>query len=168
MLCRDRTSLISVLYKGTLTKRVVDGASAIHSWGDGRVESGNPLTKLLLWSNITVMETTASISWAPTLEYALYTVKYKVSQPCPALCSPMDCSLPGFSVHGILQARILEWVDVSFSRGFSHPREQTQISHIVGSFFTVWATNKSPIYEQVPFQECVCKSSLFLSPTELA
>ena len=43
--------------------------------------------------------------------------KVKISQSCPTLCDPMDCSLPGFSVHGILQARILEWVAIPFSRG---------------------------------------------------
>ena len=47
----------------------------------------------------------------------------RVPQLCPTLCDPMGCSLPGFSVHGILQARILEWVTVSFSRGSSRPRD---------------------------------------------
>ena len=51
-----------------------------------------------------------------------------VSQSCPALCSPVDHGLPGFSVHGILQARILEGVAISFSRGSSRPRDWTQIS----------------------------------------
>jgi len=45
----------------------------------------------------------------------------EVTQSCPTLCDPMDCSLPGFSIHGILQARILEWVTISFSRGSSYP-----------------------------------------------
>ena len=45
----------------------------------------------------------------------------EVAQSCPTLCNPVDCSLPGFSVHGILQARILEWVTISFSRGSSRP-----------------------------------------------
>ena len=53
-----------------------------------------------------------------------------VAQSCPTLCGPMDCSLPGSSVHGILQARILEWIAISFSRGFSQPRDQTQVSYI--------------------------------------
>ena len=44
-------------------------------------------------------------------------MKVKVAQSCQTLCDPMDCSLPGFSIHGILQARILEWVGISFSRG---------------------------------------------------
>jgi len=43
----------------------------------------------------------------------------EVTQSCPTLCDPMDCSLPGFSVHGIFQARVLEWVAISFSRGSS-------------------------------------------------
>ena len=48
------------------------------------------------------------------------------------LCDPMDCSPPGSSVHGILQARVLEWVAISFSRGYSQPRGWTQVSHIAG------------------------------------
>ena len=54
----------------------------------------------------------------------------------------MDCSLPGSSVHGILQARILEWVAISFSRGSSRPRARTQVSHIAGRFFTIRATRE--------------------------
>ena len=50
----------------------------------------------------------------------------EVAQPCPTLCDPMDCSLPSFSVHGVFQARILEWVSISFSRGSSPPRDQTR------------------------------------------
>ena len=60
-----------------------------------------------------------------------------VAQSCPTLCNPMDCSLPGSSVHGILRARILEYAAIPFSRGFSQPRDQTQVSHIAGGFFTV-------------------------------
>ena len=52
----------------------------------------------------------------------------KVAQLCPTLCNPMDCSLPGSSVHGILQAKILEWVSVPFSKESSQPRDQTQVS----------------------------------------
>ena len=67
----------------------------------------------------------------------------EVAQSCPTLCDPMDCSLPGFSVHGILQARILEWVTISFSRGSSRPRDRTRISHIGGRCFNLWATRKT-------------------------
>ena len=52
------------------------------------------------------------------------------------LCDPVDCSLLGSSLHGILQARILEWVAISFSRGVSQPRDQTQVSRIGGRCFT--------------------------------
>ena len=60
----------------------------------------------------------------------------KVTQSCLTLCDPTDCSPPGSSVHGILQARILEWVAISFSRGSSRPRDQTQVSYIAGGLFT--------------------------------
>ena len=63
-----------------------------------------------------------------------------VAQSCPTLCNPMDCSAPGSSVHGIPQARILEWVAMPFSRGSSQPKDQTWVSCIAGRFFTIWAT----------------------------
>ena len=66
----------------------------------------------------------------------------KVTQSCPTLWDPMDCSLPGSSVYGILQVRILEWVTMSFSRGSSQPRGQIQVFHIASGLFTVWATRK--------------------------
>ena len=56
----------------------------------------------------------------------------EVAQSSPTLCNPVDCNLPGSSVHGILQARILEWVAISFSRGSSWPKDQTRVSHIAG------------------------------------
>ena len=55
----------------------------------------------------------------------------------------MDYRPPGSSVHGILQARILEWVAIPFSRGSSQPRDWTWVSHITGRFFTVWATREA-------------------------
>ena len=58
------------------------------------------------------------------------------------LCDPMGCSLPGSSIHGIFQARVLEWVSISFSRRSSPPRDRTQVSYIVGRRFTVWATRE--------------------------
>ena len=62
---------------------------------------------------------------------------YLVAQSCLTLCDPKDCSLPGSSVHGILQARILEWVAMPSSWGSSPPRYLTQVSHIAGGSFTV-------------------------------
>ena len=61
----------------------------------------------------------------------------KVVQSCPIFCDPMDSSLAGSSVHGILQTRILEWVVIPFSRGPSQPRDRTQVSCIAGGFFTI-------------------------------
>ena len=68
---------------------------------------------------------------------------WAVSQSCPILCDPMDCSLPGSPVHGILQARTLEWIAMLSSRGSSQPRDRTQVSHVAGGFFTDWATKYS-------------------------
>ena len=70
-----------------------------------------------------------------------------VSKSCPTLCNPTDCSPPGSSVHRILQARILEWVAISFSRGSSRPRDWTCISCIAGGFFT---SEESPDYKCYP------------------
>ena len=68
-----------------------------------------------------------------------------VTQLRPTLCDPMDYnSLPTSSVHGILQARILEWVAIFFSRGSSWPKDWTWVSCISGGFFTLWATRKAP------------------------
>ena len=74
--------------------------------------------------------------------YKLYVLRL-VIQLCLTLCDPMNCSLPGSSVHGILQTRILEWVVMPFSRGSSQPRDRTQVSRIVGGFFTIWATREA-------------------------
>ena len=66
----------------------------------------------------------------------------EIAQSCPTV-QPHDYRLPGFSIHGIFQARILEWVAISFSRRSSQPRDQTQVSSIVSRCFTVWATREN-------------------------
>ena len=68
------------------------------------------------------------------------TTESKFTQSYPTLCDPMDCSLPGSSVHGIFQAIVLEWIAISFSRGSSRPRDRVQVSRIVDKRFTAWAT----------------------------
>ena len=73
----------------------------------------------------------------------LYMKMNEVTQSCLTLCDPVDCSLPGLSVHGIFQARVPEWVAISFSRGYSWPRDWTQVSHIAGRLFTLWATREA-------------------------
>ena len=66
----------------------------------------------------------------------------EVAQSCPPLCDSMDCSLPGSYVHGIFQARVLEWVTISFSRESSWPRDRTWFSCVAGRFFAIWATRE--------------------------
>ena len=77
------------------------------------------------------------ISQRPSVEFS------SVAQSCQTLCDPMDGNLPGSVVHGIFQARILEWAAISFSRGSSQPRDRTWISCIADRRFTVWATREA-------------------------
>ena len=76
-------------------------------------------------------------------------VKVKVTQSCLTLCDPIDFSPPGSTVRGILQVSILEWVAVPFFKWSFLPRDWTQISHIAGGFFTVWAIRET----HLPMQE---------------
>ena len=69
------------------------------------------------------------------------TLKVKIIQLCPTLCNLMD-----YRVHGILQARILDWVVFPFSRGSSQPRDWTQVSHIADGFFSSWVTREAQEY----------------------
>ena len=74
-----------------------------------------------------------------TTKWINYSLRAQLLQLCPTLCDPMNCNLPGSSVHGILQATILEWVAMSCSRGSSQPRDGTHVSCgfcIAGGFFT--------------------------------
>ena len=87
----------------------------------------------------------------------------EVAQSCPTLSDPMDCSLPGFSVHGIFQARRLEWIAISYSRGFSWPRDWTWVLTspvLAGGFFkTQCFSQKKKCLSTIP----ICK----LSPLRL-
>ena len=75
----------------------------------------------------------------------------EVALSCPILCDPMDCSPPGSSVHGIFQARILEWVAIFFSRVSSWPRDGTQVFRIAGRRFTVWAIREARTHTHATF-----------------
>ena len=79
------------------------------------------------------------------------------TQSCPTLCDPIDCSPPGSSVFGILQARIPGWIAICFSRGSSQPRDWTQVSCIAGRFFAIWATMEDL---------CVPKCDAILAPLD--
>ena len=128
---------------------------------------------LSCWCHPTLSSSVAPFSSCPRLSYLLYLgmkptkkthVPYHkngatpspdiwawcllvlVTQSCPTLCDPMDCSPPGSSVHGILQARILEGVAIPFSRGSSPPRNWTQVSWIAVGFFTIWAARGAHVF----------------------
>ena len=96
-----------------------------HKWNVWNI-SLMSLIELLSLINITIQE-----------------VEVLVAQSCQTLCDPMDCSLPGSSVHGILQVRISEWVSISFSRRSFWPWDWTQVACIAGRFFTIWATREA-------------------------
>ena len=87
-----------------------------------------PDEQLPVWgaSSITRVQHFSRCAQALSTSFRLDHGEAKVAQSCPPLCGPMDCCLPGSSVHGILQARILEWVAISFSKGSSQPRDRTQ------------------------------------------
>ena len=80
--------------------------------------------------------------WVRVERFGKWKCRKLVAQSCLTLCDPMDYSPPGSSVHGIFQARVLEWVAIFFSRGSSQPRDRTWVSHIVSRRFTHWATRE--------------------------
>ena len=91
---------------------------------------------------------------APCLPFEIFRLARHYSnmcmhtQSCLTLCDPMDCSPPGSFVHGISQARILEWVTISFSRGCSWPRDWSHVSYVsalASRFFKHWATWEAPL-----------------------
>ena len=84
----------------------------------------------------------------------------EVTQLYPTLCNLIDCSLPGSSIHGILQARILEWVAISFSRGPSQPRGRTQVSRIAGRCFNLWAVYSHSILQGIALVPGICNQSV--------
>ena len=120
------------------------GLSPINSW---QIEGGNVevvTNFLFLGSKITA---NGDCSHKIRRHLLLGRKEREVTQSCPILCDPMDCNLPGSSVHGIFQARALEWVAISFSRGSSQPRAQTQVSCIAGRHFTVWVTREGKLWQ---------------------
>ena len=84
-------------------------------------------------------------------------VKVLAVQSCPTVCTPMDCSLPGSSVHGFLQARILEWVAIPYSKEYSQWRDQTQVFWIAGRFFMVWVTRDSNTTNTTYWELILCE-----------
>ena len=108
-----------------------------------------------------------SVLFAVTVECFNYTyiLEREVAQSCPTLCDSMGCSLPGSSDYGIFQARILEWVAISFCRGSSRPRDWTQVSSTAGRRFILWATSEAHTYILDPtlyYQYCLHHEYSFL------
>ena len=104
------------------------------------------LGMVLITASCTMSQTSIHISsgtLSDLISWICLSLPLLVAHLCPTLCDPMGCSPPGSSVHGILQARILEWVAMPFSRESSRPRYQTFVSCIAGRFCTIWATNEA-------------------------
>ena len=123
----------------TYNKRLYS-SSSLHAI---RVVSSAYLRLLIFLPEI-LIPACASSSPAFLVMYSAYKLwkesESEVAQSCLTLCNPVDSSIPDSSIHGILQARILEWVAISFSWESSQPRYQTLVSHIAGRFFIIWAT----------------------------
>ena len=96
-----------------------------------------------------VLEIWRDLGTYPVLQMLINIREREVSQSCLTLCDPMDCSLPGSSVHEIFQAIVLEWIAISFSKGSSQLRDWTRVSCIVDRCFTVWATREVQINIQL-------------------
>ena len=78
--------------------------------------------------------------------FSLWKSEGEVAQSCPTLCDHIGCSLPGSSIHGVFQARVLGWVAISFSRGSSKPRDQTPVSHIAADSLPCEPPGKPLVY----------------------
>ena len=115
----------------------------------------------LYWCILGVLTYTHSQQITPTPEYESESATHFC---CIQLfCDPMDCRLPDSSVHGILQARILQWVANFFSRGSLWPRDWTWGSRIAGQFFTIWVTREAPHQNisSVQFSRSIVSDSLW-------
>ena len=110
------------------------GAQILSCWTI-RQSLSNPFLDPFLYGPFQRMSSPVLYSKSLLVIYFIH--ESEVTQSCLTLCDPMDCSPPGSSIHGIFQARVLEWVAISSSRRSSRPRDGTRVSHIVGRCFTV-------------------------------
>ena len=131
---------IHMLKPGASVK--VAGGEAFGSGGSlGQVDGALTLGLVPLWKRLRECPGLFHHMKTQRRHSSMQQVKWnEVDQSCLTLCDPMVCSLPGSSIHGIFQARVLEWVATAFSRGSSWPRDQIRVSCIAGRRFTVWAT----------------------------
>ena len=126
-------SLLGSLVHGITQARILEKVVISSSRGSSWTRDGTCIS-----CTVGRFFTTKSLKWS------------EVTQSCPTLCDPMDCSLPGSSLHGILQTRVLEWVAISFSRGSSQPRDWTWVSCIPGRRFNIWATREACCHYMEP------------------
>ena len=118
------------------------------------------------WKNRIIIQTSPMTGYGPVAVLLFLTPEQnlwfwcmrarRVSQSCPTLCNPMDCSPPGSSAHGISKARILEWVAMPSSRGSSQSRDRTHISCIGRWVLYPWATRKCSWYPLSVLQQSTC------------
>ena len=129
----DCSPLVSSVY-GILQARILEWVAMPSSRGSSRPRD---------WTCVSCGSCIAGgfFTTEPPEKPERFGVKDQVTQLCTSLCDPMD-----YTGHGILQARILEWVAFSFSRGSSQLRDQTQVSCIAGRFFISWATREAQDY----------------------
>ena len=113
------------------------------TWNVARSCHSNGVCCGLRWAVSCTRSSWATYGYHALSRHSRGLEKALVTQLCPTLCNPMDCSLPDSSVHEILQARIQEHIVISFSGVSFWPRDWTQVSCIAGRFFTVWATRKA-------------------------
>ena len=121
-------------------------------WLDGITDSLNVKVKVKLLHRVWLFATPWTVAHQAPLSIGFSRQEYwkesEVAQSCLTLCDPIDCSLPGSSVHGIFQAIVLECIAISFSRGSSRPRDQTYVSCIANSLWHCrwiiycWATRE--------------------------
>ena len=135
MKVKEESEKVSLKLNLQKTKIMASGPILANRWG----KSGNSdrfyflgLLNHCRWlTALTKLNNASSLEEMPWLTWVS-----EVAQSCPTLCDPMFCSLPGSSIHGILQASILEWVAISSFRGSSQPRDWTQVC-IAGRFFII-------------------------------
>ena len=138
-LCDPKVTFQTPLSMDSPAKNIGMGCHAIFG-GILPIQGSNPhLLLLLYWQMIFFFFFFLPLGPPGMSKYRISDLS-AVTQSWLTLCHPMDCSPPGSFLHGFLKVRILEWVAITFSRGFSNPRDQTWVSCIAGRFFTVWAT----------------------------
>ena len=137
-------TILTMYYGGRLGKEPGLELNAL-----GASSKASLMVTLIMFSMVGWWQVGIPASKGQSYRFEVYAAATKSLQSCLTLCDPMDCNQPGSSVHVILQARILEWVSISFSRWSFWPRDRTHVSCvscIAGEFFTHWAIRDSKLY----------------------